>query len=110
MGNMSKLTWEWSELGNGDRIIIRKPKGKLTVDEIVAFLNEREQIYAFGEGALCVIAWRNSSDSYSGWDLSGEQKGDDAEVFVLQDDSQCFCGKVLHLQYCPKCGEPLWDK
>ena len=83
---------------------------RMTVEEIVKYLDEREQIYAFCEGALCVIAWRNSTERYSGWDLPGRDEGDSQEVFVLQDDSRCFCGRVLHMQYCPKCGEPLWDK
>ena len=104
---MSRLTWEYGD--KPDQIIIRKAKGKLTLDDIHAFMNEREQLLAFGEGVLCVIAWRTSADTYSGWE-TGKPEGDAADVFVLQDESTCFCGKVLHYQYCPECGCELNKK
>ena len=100
-----KLTWEYGD--KEDQIIIRKPKGKLTMQEIVDFMNQREQLFDFGEGALCVIAWRMSSETYSGWEMHGEQAGDAVDLFVLQDSSTCFCGKTLFPQYCPECGTNL---
>lgn len=103
---MSKLTWEWTD--RDDQIIIRKPKGKLTVDEVMGFLRERDQMFAFGEGTLCVIAWRLNSDMYQGWEL-GKPEGDSQEVWILGDESRCFCGRVLHTSYCPECGHKLWE-
>lgn len=105
---MSRLSWEYGD--KEDQIVIRKPKGKLTVQEIQEFMNDRKQLYDFGEGALCVIAWRMKSDNYSGWDLHVEQQGDAVDMFVLQDSSTCFCGKVLYPQYCPECGHHLTEE
>ena len=102
---MAKLTWEYGD--KDDQIIIRKSKGKLTVQEIMDFMSQREQILDFGEGALCVIAWRMKEDTYSGWDMYTENPGDAVDLFVLQDSSTCFCGKTLFPQYCPECGTKL---
>ena len=105
---MAKLSWEYTD--RNDQIVIRKPKGKLTVEEIVEFLNEREQRYAFGEGTLCVIAWRiKDGDTYQGFDWE-KNEGDSQEVWVLGDEAKCFCGRTLHTQYCPECGHKLWDE
>ena len=103
---MGKLTWEWDSTRD-NLIVIQKPRGKLTVDEIMEFFDTREAKMAFGEGALCVIAWRIREESYSGWEFD-EPKGDSKEVWVLGDDSQCFCGRILHDQYCPECGTKLF--
>ena len=105
---MSRLSWEYGD--KDDQIVIRKPKGKLSVQEIREFMNEREQLRDFGEGALCVIAWRSSSETYSGWDMHCEPQGDAVVLFVLQDSSTCFCGKVLYPQYCPECGRKLTEE
>lgn len=98
---MAKLTWEWTE--RDDQIIIRKPKGKLTVEEVIDFTHSRDFINAFGEGTLCVIAWRIMEDTYQGFDFD-RPEGDSQEVWVLGDESRCFCGRVLHTSYCPECG------
>ena len=105
---MGRLKWEYGD--KPDEILILKPKGKLSVQEIRQFMNEREQILNFGEGTLCVIAWRMSSDTYTGWELGGKPEGDTQEMFVLGDESECFCGRVLHPQYCPECGYELWKE
>ena len=103
---LGKLKWEYGD--KLDQIIIRKAKGKLTVPEIRSFMNEREQRMDFGEGALCVIAWRIQSDTYTGWEMGFDKpEGDEAELFVLQDESECFCGRILHPQFCPACGYDL---
>ena len=104
---MSKLSWEYSSL-HDDAIIIKKAKGKLTVGEIMEFMKDREQIMNFGEGTLCVIAFRNYTDGYDGWELETHQ-GDEQEVFILDDETRCFCGQLLHYQYCPDCGRNLLD-
>lgn len=103
-----KLTWEFVN-GHDDEIVIKKKKGKLTVDEIMKFLQQYEQMNRLGEGSLCVIAWRNIADNYNGWDdPDEEQPGDSVIVDVLQDSSRCFCGRVLNVQFCPNCGEKLF--
>ena len=103
---MSKLELECGH--KTDEWIIRKNKGRLTVAEIMEFMNRRDQLMQFGEGAMCVIVWRTSSDTYSGWDdMLGKAEGDSQSMFVLQDESRCFCGRVLHMQYCPDCGRKL---
>ena len=102
---MSKLTWEWD--GTRDDLIrIHKPKGKLTVNEIMDFMQTRDMMNTFGEGALVVIAWRTKSDWYQGFNFE-EDPGDTKDVYVLTDESRCFCGQVLHMQYCPECGHKL---
>lgn len=101
---MAKLSWEWGD--KDDQIIIRKPKGKLSVEEIAEFMSSHEMIMAFGEGALCVIAFRTKTDYYPGFEME-ELKGDAQDLYVLTDESTCFCGKVLNMQYCPECGHKL---
>ncbi len=102
---MTKLTWEWGD--RDDQIIIRKSKGRLTLDDIVEFTSQPEIINAFGEGVLCVIAWRNRTDTYQG--VEYEQTGDAQAVWMLSDGSKCFCGRELYMQYCPECGHKLTE-
>jgi hypothetical protein len=52
----SKLAWEWGD--HDDEIVVRKKKGKLTLDEVWEFLQERDQLNAFGENSLAVILFR----------------------------------------------------
>lgn len=104
---MSKLTWEWTE--RDDQIVIRKPKGKLTVEEVVEFMHRPEMISTFGGGTLCVIAWRIKEETYQGFDFE-KPEGDSQEVWVLGDESKCFCGRTLHTSYCPECGHKLWEE
>ena len=102
----SKLTWEWGD--HPDEIIVRKSKGRLTLEELHRFFNEREQLLSLGEGNLMLILWRTSSDSYTGWDMGQADEGDSQSIYVLQDGSTCICGKTeLYQQYCPHCGEKL---
>ena len=105
---MAKLTWEW---GDDHEIIIHKKKGKLTVDEIMRFLHEPEQMNLF-EGMLAVIAFRvnRERDLYPySYLMIGELEGDSQTVYMVEDDSMCpICGKnTLFPQYCPACGEPV---
>lgn len=100
-----KLTWEWGE--HPDEIIIRKDKGKLTMDEIWTFLQEPEQMNAFGEESLAVILFRIRQRD-GGYFESEPDEGDAQNVYILQDGSSCICGrKEIALQYCPHCGEKL---
>lgn len=102
------ITWEWGD--KQDQIIIRKAKGKLTMDDIWKFLNDREQTMVFGEGALAVIGFRIDSTRDSGWFYEDKAEGDEQEVFILADDSHCFCGELIYPQYCPDCGRKLYGK
>lgn len=104
----SKLSWEWGERNH--EIIIRKEKGKLTLDEIWNFLHKRDQLNAF-DGDLAVIMFRVSSDRDIPFSLWGrdESTGDEQAVIMIEDDMQCpICGKnSLFPQYCPDCGQPI---
>ena len=52
----SKISWEWGP--HDEEIIIRKEKGKLTMDEIWDFLQKPDQLNALGEESLAVILFR----------------------------------------------------
>lgn len=105
---MARLTWEW---GDDHDIIIKKKRGKLTVDEILHFLHEPEQVRAF-DGMLALIAFRVNSERdlypYS-YEMHGEPEGDSRTVYMLEDDTVCpICGKNrLFPQYCPECGTKI---
>ena len=42
-----KLTWQTGD--RPDEIVIRKPKGKLNLQEIRKFMNERDQLFDFDQ-------------------------------------------------------------
>ena len=104
----AKLTWEYSDEA-GHEITIRKKKGMLTVDEIVRFLHERDQLNVF-DGMLAVICFRVNSERdmfpYNLWD---KPEGDAQDVYMIGDEELCpLCGKhTLFPQYCPACGEKI---
>lgn len=101
----SKLAWEWGD--HDDEIVVWKKKGKLTLDEVWEFLQERDQLNAFGENSLAVILFRLREREYPGWDQE-EQEGDAQSVYILSDGSKCICGRTeLWMQYCPECGRKL---
>ena len=100
-----KITWEWGD--HDEQIIVRKEKGKLTLDEIWSFLQEREQLNAFGVNSLAVILFRMREREYPGWDHE-EPEGDAQDIYILSDGSKCICGRTeLWMQYCPDCGRKL---
>lgn len=105
----AKLTWEYGD-EDGDTIVIRKKKGLLTVDEILRFLHERDQLNVF-DGSLAVIAFRITSerDLYPFGSYFTKPEGDAQDVFIVDDDTPCpLCGKSrLFPQYCPECGEKI---
>lgn len=105
----SKLTWEYGD-EDGHSIVIRKKKGMLTMDEIMRFLHERDQLNVF-DGDLAVIVFRVNSerDMYPyGWDWN-KPEGDAQEVYMIGDEEFCpICGQnKLFPQYCPACGEKI---
>lgn len=103
----SKLTWEFAE--NATDIIIRKEKGKLTLDEIWEFMHRREQTFAH-DGKLAVWIFRVDADRDGSFgEFEPEDAGDSVELIMIEDDRLCpICGRnTLHPQYCPGCGEKI---
>lgn len=107
---MTSLTWEWNRHGNG--ILIRRKRGRITVDEIVRFMNEERQYNAFA-GMLWVILGRVKGPEYlyDGYS-DDEDPGDTVEVLLMGDEDLCpVCGELRKaVQYCPDCGRQLWGK
>ena len=109
---MSKLSWHWGDR-DGD-IIVEKKRGKITIDELIRYLHEPDQLNCF-DGDLMVIQFRVSDqkDMYDYSDvIFGEPEGDCQLVQLVTDDSVCpCCGKNrLFPAYCPDCGRKLVEK
>lgn len=103
-----KIFWQWGE--HDGEIWVRKEKGHLTLDEIWDFLQQREQLNAFGENSLAVILFRLREREGDGWDMEDQSDGDAQQVYILSDGSKCICGRTeLWMQYCPDCGRKLID-
>lgn len=103
----SKMSWEYTE--NGTDIIIRKEKGKLTLDDIWNFMHRRENTWAH-DGKLAAWVFRVDADRDLSFDMfQGETEGDAVELIMIEDGRECpFCGKnTLYPQYCPGCGEKV---
>ena len=99
------------ERGDGDDIILCKKKGKITFDEVIRFLHQRDQLFQY-DGDLFV--WQFIvSDQHDMYDFASEMLGEpEGDCIVLQrvaDESICpVCGKKrLFPQYCPDCGRSL---
>lgn len=93
---------------------IQKKKGKITFDELMRFMHEREQIFQH-DGKMCIVAFRISGerDMYSYMDeWNGQSEGDALDIILVEDDMVCtICGNSrLYLQYCPDCGRELTVK
>ena len=101
---MAKLSIEWAD---DDSVIIRKDKGRLTMDEIFEFMHKREQLNAF-EGCLVLITFRVNADRDLPY-MWEKPVGDAQQLYIIQDDTPCpICGKnTLFPQYCPECGTPV---
>ena len=89
-------------------LLIRKSRGKLTLQEINDLL-----LYEDGgkyNGLYAIVL--NASESAcggSGWDDGSEPKGDVAELYELYAGNDCpVCRKLLpEKDFCPHCGEKL---
>ena len=70
----AKLTLEW---GDGNDLILRKKKGKITFQEVLMFMHEREQLFNF-DGDLMVFQFRVSDqhDVKNGFSPSMAQPAD----------------------------------
>ena len=101
------------ERGDNNDLVITKARGKITFDEVIRFMHERDQLFSY-DGALMVFAFR-VSDQNDMIDFSEDMFGaSDGDMVVLQmvgDDDPCpVCGeKRLFPQYCPDCGRKLDD-
>lgn len=102
------LSCEWK---NTDRNIltVRKPRGKINLDELVEFFHERRQVLAF-DGKIVMFMFRVNGDA----DLYPfgfeEQKGDVQDLYILEDEEGCpICGQKMFVQYCPECGKKLYE-
>lgn len=106
-----KMSWEYAE--NGTDIIIRKDRGRLTLDDIWEFLHRREQTWAH-DGKLAMWIFRVDSDRDASFSMyQNESDGDSVELVMVEDDRVCpICTRTtLHPQYCPGCGEKIrWPK
>lgn len=105
-----KITYERGRDDN--EIILRKDKGRLTLDEIFKFMHTRDMISQH-EGDLVCWFFRVRSDREPPYmdDWFGDQdKGDSQALYIVGDQDQCpICGAVETL-YCPECGWPLVER
>lgn len=108
MAGKAKLTWEWA----GDKwqdIIIRKSKGKLTLDDIWDFLHKPDQLNVF-DGRVAVIMFTVSSLRDESLDIYDDKDEGDAQlIHFVEDDADCpVCGRnKTFIDYCPDCGAKL---
>jgi len=106
---MSKLTWEWSG-ENQTQITIRKPRGKIAMQELIEFMHEPKQLNCF-DGKLAIFMFRINSDADLipfGWE---EPAGDAQDLMVIENETPCpLCNHRMFLQYCPDCGRKLFGK
>ena len=107
---LTSLTWEWNDNQTG--IIVRKRRGKITVDEIIRFINEQKQYNCFA-GMLWVVMGRCMGEEYlyDGY-ADDDDPGDTLTIYLMGDDNRCpVCGELRKaVQYCPDCGRQLWGK
>lgn len=103
----AKLSWEWAD-GAEHSIIVRKKKGRLSLDDIWDFMHTQEMLNAF-EGSLVCWIFRPLRDRDSGWFGYEGDEGDAQELIIVQDETRCpICGRNdLFADYCPACGEKL---
>lgn len=103
---MAKLSWEYDD--NGTDILVRKAKGKLTIQELFEFLHQPKQTICF-DGCLAVVLFRVNSERDIPMNYE-EPEGDVQRVYMLGDDADCpICGrKDMAVQYCPDCGRKLF--
>ena len=100
-----KITFEWGRWDG--EIVLRKDKGKLTLDEIWKFMHSQDMLNQH-ENDLVTWVFRIRRDREPDYmsDLF-EDQGDSQVLYVLTDGDKCpICGKVATL-YCPECGWPL---
>lgn len=103
------ITYEWEKNIYGSSVlIIRKSRGKLTLQEIEELLRyERGGIF---NGRYAILL--NCSEATcggAGWGDETEPRGDIVELCEVQSEEECpICKAMLpDKDYCPHCGESL---
>lgn len=95
-----------SDLGQ-DVYLIKKSRGKLSVDEITEFLQRENN--GFYQGLyIIVVNATESATGGSGWYPDEPSTGDEVEVFQLVGEEHCpACSRLIPPDYCPECGVTL---
>ncbi len=95
---------EYTESG-AMRAIVRKSRGKLTVEEIQDAL--RESVVESGGGCyhFVVIIKATEDTGYQGW-MDDEDRGDTVELWEIFEGDTCpVCGQLTPpFDNCPNCG------
>lgn len=80
---------------------LTKSRSKITMQDIVDFMHEPEQLQRF-EGALVVTLFRIRDGMDPGWD-DEESAGDAQAIYIIDDDNpRCpVCGLEKPRQYAP---------
>lgn len=104
---MKGITLEWDNDCRGNSVLlVRKSRGRLTLDEITEALRYEKHGQYCGRYAIMVNASENTCGT--GWMDEIEPKGDVVELYQVAGEDDCpVCGKLTPpFEYCPHCGEP----
>lgn len=95
--------WDKDNRTNANILIIEKSRGKISQDDIKAYLREIRC-----ENGFWAILFKFSDDDYQGWYDEGDLKGDTVTLYeILENDTCPICAGTTPYQYCSKCGEKL---
>lgn len=91
-----------SRLRGTDTYLIKKSRGKLTLDDVEESLREK----GF-EGFICIVL-KITQDGYAGWGDEDENK-DQVFASIVDDGLTCPVCKQLTplISYCPECGKRI---
>lgn len=100
---MAKITIE----SDGKFYVMRKARGKLSLDEITEFLQLENHGHHQGQYAILINATESAMGG-SGWGMEETPKGDVVELILLNGEEPCpICTEMLPPDYCPECGATL---
>lgn len=103
----SKLTIEFDYENGIYKGIIKKKRGKLTLDEIEEFLRYENQ-GRYQSHYIIVLNCSESSCGGSGWMDDQDPPGDCAVLYQYNFEEPCpVCAEMTPPEYCPNCGEHL---
>ena len=96
--------------GSGGRTIVRKKRGKLTVEEIREALYDAIACHG-GCYHFALIVKAAEDIGYQGWDDAEDDPGDAVELWEINESDTCpFCGQLTPpFDYCPNCGTAWRD-
>lgn len=96
-------------MGENEVFVLRKSRGKLSLDDIGEFLQQEKQGFYQGNYVICLNATESAMGG-SGW-FEEDSKGDCVEVIRINGEVNCpVCSKMLPPDYCPDCGATLSKK